>query len=313
MTTRVVVTGGCGFVGVPVVRQLVTSGHEVTVYDDLSRGEQSSLGPLRAEVPVIAGDIRNGDLLQRTLNGARAEVVIHLAAMHFIPDCNRDPEACLSTNVFGTQRVLESLSACPTIQAFVFASTAAVYAPSLTPHSETSRLAPTDVYGSSKLAAEQLVTAFSERSRMPTGTARLFNVFGPGETNPHLIPTIISQAREGRMLSLGDLSTARDYVFTEDVARAFHDLMEAALRGQTEKCNIGTGRQWTGTEVVGAVAQELAVDLEVKMDVSRTRLSDRPMLCADATRARARLGWGPITKFEEGIRAAIKDPLRLTV
>jgi UDP-glucose 4-epimerase len=313
MTSRIVVTGGCGFVGGPVVRRLVACGNEVTVYDDLSRGAETSLGPLRAHVPVIQGDIRDEALLRRTLGDANAEVVVHLAAMHFIPDCNSDPGACLSTNVSGTQQVLESLITCPTIQGFVFASTAAVYAPSLAPHRETSRLAPTDVYGGSKLAAEQLITAFSDRTGMPTGTARLFNVFGPGETNPHLIPTIIAQAHEGRVLSLGDLSTARDYVFTEDVAAAFDALVGAALGGRSETCNIGTGRQWTGTQVVGTVARELDLELEVKTDVSRTRLSDRPMLCADVTRARGQLGWAPTTTFEEGIRAAIEDPLRLTV
>jgi UDP-glucose 4-epimerase len=313
MTSRIVVTGGCGFVGVPVVRRLVACGNDVTVYDDLSRGSESSLGPLRADVRVIQGDIRDGSLLRRTLIDANAEVVVHLAAMHFIPDCNRDPEACLSINVSGTQQVLESLITCPTAEGFVFASTAAVYAPSLAPHHETSRLAPTDVYGSSKLAAEQLVTGFSERTGMPTGTARLFNVFGPGETNPHLIPTIIGQAREGRMLSLGDLSTARDYVFTEDVAAAFDALVNAARGGRNETCNIGTGRRWIGTEVVDTIARALDLELEVKMDISRTRLSDRPMLCADVSRARGQLGWAPTTTFEEGIRAAIEDPLRLTV
>ena len=120
-------------------------------------------------------------------------MIIHLAAVHFIPDCDADPEACLSTNVLGTQVALDSAQGSATVRAFVYASTVAVYQPSVEPHHESSRLAPTDVYGSSKLAGEQLVAWLGRRTGMPTGIARLSNVYGPDETNPHLIPVVISQ------------------------------------------------------------------------------------------------------------------------
>jgi UDP-glucose 4-epimerase len=310
MTTRILVTGGCGFVGAPVVRHLVTRGDRVIVYDDLSRGGIDALDPVRADVRVLEGDVRDSATLQQALVHERIEVIVHLAAMHFIPSCNVDPEQCLSTNVLGTQAALDSVTACPTIRGFVLASTAAVYEPSPAPHRESGRLSPTDVYGNSKLAAEQLVSSFQRRTGMPTGTARLFNVYGPGETNPHLVPTIITQARRGSVLALGDLSTGRDYVFTEDVATAFGAFVEAVSEGRSELCNIGTGRRRTGDEVVGAIAAELGLDVKVERSASRMRSSDRPVLCADITRARERLGWVPTTTFAEGLRAAIDFPAR---
>jgi UDP-glucose 4-epimerase len=307
---NVVVTGGCGFVGVPVVRQLVGAGHTVAVYDDLSRGSISALGQLTGEVRVTVGDIRDHDGLAQALHKHKTELVVHLAALHFIPDCNRDPERCLSTNVLGTQTVLEAAGDCPTLRGVVFASTAAVYEPSLIPHNEGSRLAPSDVYGSSKLAAEQLVDFFHRRSEIPTGVARLFNVYGPGETNPHLIPAVIGQARRSPELHLGDLTTSRDYVFTEDVAAGFARLVDAVGSQETITCNLGTGMSRTGEEVVESIGKMMSIDLSVHVDADRLRPSERPVLCADIAAAGQLLGWRPTTPFDQGIRAAVEGPMR---
>lgn len=310
MSPNVVVTGGCGFVGVPVMRQLARAGHRVVAYDDLSRGSAEALGSLAGDVEVIVGDVRDGEALARALRQHEAEIVVHLAALHFIPDCNRDPERCLSTNVLGTQVVLEAAAACPNLRGFVFASTAAVYEPSLLPHNEESRLGPSDVYGNSKLAAEQLVDAFHCRTNIPTGVARLFNVYGPGETNPHLIPAVIGQARRAATLFLGDLSTSRDYVFTEDVAVGFARLANAVAGERSLTCNFGTGKARTGEQVVAAIARVMDIELTIEVDASRLRPSERPVLCADISRAAQLLNWSPTTSFEEGLRAAAEGPMR---
>jgi UDP-glucose 4-epimerase len=310
MSLNVLVTGGCGFVGVPVVRRLAREGHRVVAYDDLSRGSADALGSLADDVPVIVGDVRDGETLSHIVGGYHAEVIVHLAALHFIPDCTSDPERCLSTNVLGTQLVLEAAAACPTIRGVVFASSAAVYEPSRLPHHEESRLAPDDVYGCSKLAAEQLMNAFHRRTHIPAGVVRLFNVYGPGETNPHLIPAVIAQARRAATVRLGDLSTSRDYVFTEDVAVGFARLVDAVASERTLTCNLGTGLGHTGVEVVEAIARVMDVELEIEEDTSRLRPSERPVLCADITRAAQLVDWSPTTPFEEGLRAAARGPMR---
>ena len=301
MSPNILVTGGCGFVGVPVMRQLARAGHRVVAYDDLSRGSAEALGSLAGDVQVIVGDIRDGETLSRALIQHDAEIIVHLAALHFIPDCNHDPERCLSTNVLGTQLVLEAAAG---------SSTAAVYEPSRVPHNEESRLAPSDVYGCSKLAAEQLVDAFHRRTQIPTGVARLFNVYGPGETNPHLIPAVIGQARRGATLLLGDLSTSRDYVFTEDVAIGFARLVDSVAGERTLMCNLGTGKARTGEEVVQAIARVMEIEPKIEVDTSRLRPSERPVLCAEITRAAQLLNWSPATPFEEGLRAASRGPMR---
>ena len=190
--TRALVTGGCGFVGSALCSQLMETGHEVVALDDLRLGSEDSLP---TGVPLTVADVRD-PALERILVAHRPDVVFHLAAIHFVPACEDEPAEAISVNVEGTQRVLAA-SAAAGAAAVVLASSAAVYAPSPAPHRETSALGPTDVYGHTKLWAEQLASLHNARTGQPIGVARLFNVYGPGETNPHLIPTIIEQARRG--------------------------------------------------------------------------------------------------------------------
>ena len=311
MNRRVLVTGGCGFVGVPLVRHLAEQGDDVVVYDDMSRGTPSRLdNHVREQVRVVQGDVRDLDLLMRVLRDHQSEAVVHLAAVHFIPDCDADPERCLSVNIGGTQTVLDAIRLCESVSCLVYASTAAVYAPDNAPHKEDlSRLAPTDVYGFSKLAGEQLVEAFARHGDVSSSIARLFNVFGPLETNPHLIPTVIRQAEQGRRLLLGNLSTRRDYVFTEDVARALALFVDATYEGAALLCNVGTGQPFSGEEVVKVVSGLLGKDLIIERDEGRVRPSDRPMLRADNARARQSLSWSPRVSLEDGLLAALAKPV----
>ena len=311
MSRKILVTGGCGFVGAPLVRLLADRGDEVLVYDDLSRGTKERLRECLANgVRLVVADVRDSARIGEVLREQSPDLVVHLAAMHFIPDCDAHPDSCLSVNVAGTQILMDAMADSDSTPALVYASSAAVYAPASQPHKEiASRLAPTDVYGCSKLAGEQLVSAFSGRTRTACGMARLFNVYGPDETNPHLIPTVIRQAQVEGDLRLGNLKTRRDYVFTEDVARAPALLVDATLEGDTTVCNVGTGDAHTGEEVVGIVGRLVGKELTVLADPTRTRPSDRPDLCADISWAREHLGWTPVVPFEEGLRRTVDRPV----
>jgi UDP-glucose 4-epimerase len=311
MRRRILVTGGCGFVGAPFVRHLADRGDKVLVYDDLSRGATERLRMyLDTDVRLVVGDVRDVTRLHEVLNEYRPELVVHLAAMHFIPDCDSHPDICLSINVLGTQSVLDAMAISDPIPGLVYASSAAVYGPDCRPHREgESRLAPTDVYGYSKLAGEQLVQAFAERVGTRCSIARLFNVYGPDETNPHLIPTVIRQAQVDECLRLGNLTTQRDYVFTDDVARALTLLGDATLEGREDTCNVGSGEAHTGEEIVATVGKLIGKRLTTISAPERARRSDRPVLCADSSWAREHLGWEPEVAFEDGLARALKQPV----
>lgn len=305
---RCLVTGGCGFVGAALVRRLLAESCEVVVVDDLSRGSRANFGPDRDRVRVIEQDVTSS--LSRIFASFQPEAVFHLAALHFIPDCDADPARCLRVNVDGTRSVLEAAAGLRGPVCLVVASSAAVYAPSDGPHQEQQDLlGPVDVYGQSKRWTEELAAGFAARSGTGVGIARLFNVFGPGETNAHFIPSLISQMKAGESVRLGNLSSKRDYVFVDDVADALLRLARYAAEGQSATVNVGGGRAYSGNEVLEALADLAADGVTAITDPSRLRPVDRPVLLADPTLAQKLLDWAPRTSLVDGLRAAWEHPV----
>jgi UDP-glucose 4-epimerase len=292
------VTGGCGFVGSALVRRLVTEGHEVVVVDDMSRGSPENLGESRDELDQIFASFR-------------PETVFHLAAVHFIPDCDADPLRCLQVNVEGTRAILEAAAALPNPASVVLASSAAVYAPADGPHREEDPLGPIDVYGYSKRWAEELTCSFGVHTGGGVGIARLFNVFGPGETNPHFIPSLICQLQAGETVRLGNLSSKRDYVFVDDVSDALVRLAGYCHSGQSVIVNVGSGKAYDCHEVVqtlGGISVGPALSAPT-VDPSRIRAVDRPSLLANRDLAYKVLGWTPHTSLQDGLQAAWERPV----
>ena len=303
------VTGGCGFVGSALVRRLVAEGQEVVVVDDMSRGSPENLGPSRDQVKVVEEDVTAG--LDQILASFQPETVFHLAAVHFIPDCDADPLRCLHVNVEGTRAVLEATATLPHPASVVLASSAAVYAPADGPHEEEDPLGPIDVYGYSKRWAEDLTWSFGIRTGRGVGIARLFNVFGPGETNPHFIPSLICQLQAGKTVRLGNLSSKRDYVFVDDVSDALVRLAGYCHSGQSVIINVGSGRAYDGHEVVQTLAGISVGPARSAptVDPSRIRRVDRPSLLANHDLAYKALGWTPRTSLQDGLQAAWGRPV----
>lgn len=305
---RCLVTGGCGFVGSALVRRLLAESCEVVVVDDLSRGSLENLGADQARVRVIQQDVT--DSLGWIFESFQPEAVFHLAALHFIPDCDADPMRCLRVNVDGTRSVLEAAAGLLGPVSLVVASSAAVYAPADGPHREQEdSLGPVDVYGQSKRWTEELAAGFAARTGTGVGIARLFNVFGPGETNAHFIPSLICQMKAGESVRLGNLSTKRDYVFVDDVADALLRLARYGGDGRSATVNIGSGRAYAGDEVVEAIAGLTVADVAPVTDPGRLRPVDRPLLLADPTLAQKLLDWAPRTSLVDGLRAAWDRPV----
>lgn len=306
---RSLVTGGCGFIGAALVRRLAAAKQQVTVVDDLSRGSAANLSPPAAEVTLVQRDVTAS--IGPVVASTRPQVIFHLAAVHYIPDCEADPARCLRVNVDGTRAVLEAAAVPDPPVPVVLASSAAVYAPASEPHQEDDPLEPVDVYGYSKRWAEELTSSFSLRTGAPVGIARLFNVFGPGETNPHFIPSLICQLQAGEPVRLGNLSTRRDYVFVDDVADGLISLAEYCRSGQSVTVNLGTGRSYSGQDIVTALAAFPAASgcPAPTIDPGRLRPVDRPNLQAGNDLAQKALGWAPRTSLLDGLRAAWAQPV----
>ena len=184
MKRRILVAGGAGFVGRRLVRAL-RDEHEVCVLDLLKFGNRFSADD-NANITLEKVDIRDPHSVAAVMERFRPEIVVHLAAIHFIPECEGDPLHAEDVNVLGT---INLLRACPDGTRFVFASSGAVYRPDEVPHDELrSAVEPADVYGFTKLHAEHYVRYFVRQRSLSGAIVRLFNVIGPGETSPHLLP-----------------------------------------------------------------------------------------------------------------------------
>ena len=295
------VTGGLGFVGHALVERLAKDGERVVVLDDLLQYRDRRPPELPATAELVAGDVRDRQVVLSLLERERPQTVHHLAAIHYIPACDADPAECISVNAAGTASLLEACSIAVPHAACVLVSTGAVYAPATHAHREDEAPGPVDVYGLSKLWMEQMAALFVERRGLRIAIARLFNTYGPGETNPHLIPTLIDQALAGGVVHAGDLNTRRDYVHVDDVARAL-----AAMAGRTETLNVGSGRAVSGHQVVEEVGRAAGRKLEVETDPSRLRKVDRPLLQSDPGRAAEVLGWRAEVAFEDGIADLVR-------
>jgi len=305
----VLVTGGCGFVGSRLCARLVADGHDVIILDNRALGMPANLpSAVARQARSVEADIRDTDALARCLATYRPRTIFHLAALHFIPACNADPRRAIDINVTGTQTVFDACAASGTVESVAIASSAAVYAASEQPLHEESALGPVDIYGHTKLWDEQLAALFHRRTGIPVGIARLFNQFGPGETNAHLIPTIIEQVRAGGPLRLGNLTSQRDYLATDDAARGLIALAAACREHGSLTCNFGSERAVDGWTLVRLIEQLHGSPLVVTQDPARMRPADNPVILSDCTRAHELLGWHAAITLEDGLVEAYAQP-----
>jgi UDP-glucose 4-epimerase len=184
-----------------------------------------------------------------------------------------------------------------------------VYASSARAHREDAEVDPIDTYGTSKALAEQALRRFAAATGVTVHIARLFNVYGPGETNPHVVPTVFQQAKDGDVLQLGNLATERDYVFLDDVVDALLRMSSVRSPSRMTTVNVGTGAGLTGAAMVDAIAAVLGRELVVRTTASRMRRSDRSRLVADADYACQLLEWKARTRLEDGLRQCAARPV----
>lgn len=293
----VLVTGGAGFIGSALCARLLAADRQVVAYDNLSRGRRELLPPA---VALIEGDIRDGARLRAAIADARPDALVHLAAMHFIPDCIARPQETMEVNVEGTRRVLDSCRQA-SIRSVVFASSGAVYEPSDEPCvEEHTALRPLEVYGESKLAAEDLARAFQQDTGTPTSVLRFFNAIGRNETNPHVIPHIFESLQSSDVIRLGNMAPRRDYIDTRDLADAMLAVLDAAHGFSI--FNLGTGAACSVSEIVDLIGSILGRPITVVSEPARMRATERMLLVADIGRIHRATGWTPRISLKESLK-----------
>lgn len=283
--TRIIVTGATGFVGKHLIPVLSGAGHEVTEANSQS-------GDVAAE--------------STWLNFPRAEVVIHLAGKSFVPASWTDPHAFIRRNVLGT---VAALNYCKGNDARLIFLSSYLYGNSPTlPIREDAPLIANNPYALSKKLAEEVCDFYSDRFRINVTILRPFNVYGPGQGEHFLIPSIIRQVKAGHIIQLKDLEPRRDYVYINDLV----DIIVRAIKLERGKTilNVGSGTSHSVRELVQIIQDIKQTKLQVRS--SDERRKDEVMnTVADITLANRLLGWRPKWTLTQGLREAILEDQNL--
>lgn len=300
-------TGGGGFIGSHLSERLVSLGARtralVRYSSSGSWGWLDSSG-LRGDLEVVMGDVRDADGLRVAVRGV--DVVFHLAALIAIPYSYSTPLSYIRTNVEGTANVLRAALE-EGAGRIVHTSTSEVYGTArYVPIDEEHPLQGQSPYSASKIGADKIAESFYRSFGLPVATIRPFNTFGPRQSARAVIPTIVTQALDGGKVRLGNLAPIRDFTFVEDTVEGFVQAAEAeAVIGRV--VNVGSGREISVRDLVGAVGSLIGSELEVIEEEERIRPegSEVDRLCADARMADELLGWRPRWSLEEGLKATI--------
>ena len=305
---RVLVTGGAGMIGSHLVDLLQGAGaREVVVLDDLSRGRMDNLAAAteRGGLTIVRGDIRDRALLARTLSGI--DILYHLAAIR-LTQCAEQPRLSLEVMADGTFNVLEA--ACEArVGRLVAASSASVYgAAELFPTDETHhQYNDRTFYGAAKSYSEGLLRAFRERNGLDYVALRPFNVYGPRMDTLGVYTEVLvrwmDRIEQGRSpIVFGDGAQSMDFVYVEDVARAF---LLAATRGEPGGVyNVASGVETTLKGLAEALLR--AMDAAVGVEYAPPRAgSPVPRRLAATDKARKVLGFVPEYTLDEGLRRLV--------
>jgi UDP-glucose 4-epimerase len=295
---RILVTGGAGFIGSHLVDSLLDSGKDVLVFDNFSLGRREHLEPdgSPGTLTVVEGDIRSSADLRPVADFA-PDTVFHMAALHFIPYCNAHPQEALDVNVLGLDTVIRAVRRSP-VQTFVFPSSGAIYGFADDPWPESAPPRPDEIYGISKWIGEQVMTRFHEdRPEVRTVIARLFNTYGPRETNPHVLPDIMKRLRQAQTIELGNLWPKRDLIFVTDTAAGI--AATAAGDAGLEVFNVGTGSGTPIQEVLQTIEAITGKPLDVRQVPGRMRDGDGHLI-SNPQKLTA-TGWKPEYDLEAGL------------
>jgi UDP-glucose 4-epimerase len=313
---KVLVIGGAGYVGSHTVRQLVRSGHEVVIYDNLSRGHRQSV----PEGTFVHGELADRAGLQRVLSEHAIEAVMHFAAFALVGESVAQPAMYYQNNVSAPLELLEAMRA-EGVWRIVFSSTTATYGqPEIVPIAENTLQLPINPYGFTKLVFEHALTDYAHAYGFGCAALRYFNAAGASpdgdigedhDPESHLIPLVLQTAL-GQRTRIGifgedyptpDGTCIRDYIHVDDLADAHLRALELLTPATNLQMNLGTGRGQSVKQIIDACRR--VTGHPIPTSVEERRPGDPAELVADSSLAQRVLGWRPkYTEIEAIVETA---------
>ncbi|MCR4264444.1 MAG: UDP-glucose 4-epimerase GalE [Candidatus Roizmanbacteria bacterium] len=302
---NVLVTGGAGYIGSMMSRQLLDAGYGVTVYDNLTNGHDDAVD---TRVAFVKGDLLDRKSITAAIESHDVEAVLHFGGVLSVAESMRDPGKYFTNNISGTVNLLEAMVS-KNVKFIIFSSTAGVYGnPQSIPLKEDHPTNPTSVYGESKLMIEKILSWYDQIHDVKSVSLRYFNAAGAsldgtlGERHKdetHIIPLAIQAVLTKSSFSLygtdydtPDGSCVRDYIHIEDLCQAHLMVLEQSLSHKISTVyNIGTGRGYSNKQVLDTVEQISGKKLMVRTESRRP--GDPSQLIADPSKIMNELNWKP--------------------
>lgn len=296
---KVLLTGATGFVGPYLVKELLERKARIKV---LRMDTARNFTGLQDTITMVSGNITDPGSLQNIMKDV--EIVFHLAAISNVNYAIAHPRETFETNATGTLNLLEEARK-NEIEKFVYISSSHVYGvPQYLPMDEKHPIHPHEPYAASKAAAEMFVNIYGINYGFKTTIIRPFNMYGPGQSEDFIIPSIISQALKKDMIELGNLSPTRDLLFITDAIKGMFTIAEHG----DGIYNLGSGNETSMKEVVETVINIIDPAKKYVSIESRKRSNavDIPRMCADVSKLK-KLGWSPVVDLKEGLLKTIKE------
>lgn len=303
---KILVTGGAGYIGSLMVRQLLEVGYEVVVVDNLSTGRREAVDK-RAE--LVIADLSHRKAIYKLFSDYKFDAVMHFAAVISMGESMENPAKYFYGNVFNSLNLLEEMVK-HKVSKLIFSSTAGVYGnPIKIPISENHPKKPTNPYGESKLMVERILRWYDKIYELKSINLRYFNAAGASfdqsleehhRPETHLIPLALKSVLDenhpfelyGDDYSTKDGTCIRDYIHVEDLCSAHLLALKALFDShKTDYYNVGTGRGYSNREVIKMVEKVTGKKLKVK--VGKRRQGDAVELVADSRKIKEEFGWQP--------------------
>ena len=302
----VMVAGGAGFVGSAIVRELLDDGAKVVVYDNFLHGTLQNLVEVRDRIKIVSGDVLDPWRVAQAITDNGVEYILSTVGDTYVPTAYDVPARFFQINVLGCLSLLQATKQFG-IKRYLYVSSTEVYGEAPTEKvTEKTELLPLNTYAVSKLAADRLCFTYHKEHGVPVIVARIFNAYGPRETEPYVIPEIIAQLARGNVVKLGNLKAERDFTFVHDTGRWLIDLMRSdAPFGQPVQ--VGSDNCYSVEWLARKIAELMGVkNVKIEVDPRRLRRLDIERFRCDNTLLKKHVTVKPRCSIEEGLRMTIE-------
>jgi nucleoside-diphosphate-sugar epimerase len=305
-TSKVLVTGGAGFIGSNLANELVSQGAKVTIIDNLATGFQENLEEIQGDFDFIEGDLNNDSALQKAIEGA--EIVFHQAALPSVPRSVDNPQETHAACVNGTFNLLLKARDAG-VKRLIYAASSSAYGNQKTlPKVETMRPEPLSPYAAAKLMGEYYCQVFSNVYNLETISLRYFNVFGPRQNPSSMYSGVISRFIDALMsgktpIIYGDGEQSRDFTFVANVVNANIKAAQTT-QGIGQVMNCSNGERISLIELL-EVLKKITGKTDVQAEFQTERAGDVKHSQADNSRAKEFLDYQKIVGLEEGLAQTI--------